>query len=195
MKFDIITTITWLALSFDTTAAKDSTFKLGPKRFLKRSSKSSKSRNKPIIEKCSQVLYFDPAERTGRIQFYSAGPPALGNQLCGPSSSNPDLQLCPGDRGLVSPTILFSDDSLTKRIGFFTLVFTLVDGTGNDVTVGTIVFDEGLNSGSEIVFSGFFPLISYAITGGVGDFVGVSGNLDFSQADDKSLGDITINCL
>ena len=80
MKFDtIINTIVWLALSFDTVAGR----------------KSSKS-HKP--KKCSQVLYYDPAETFKNTQLYSAGPPALGNQDCGPSGI-PNLQNCSGDTG------------------------------------------------------------------------------------------------
>jgi len=60
------------------------------------------------------------------------------------------------------------------------------------ITTGTIVFDEGQNAGSEIVFGGYGSSIlpDYAITGGIGNFVGVSGDVYFRG----QVGSITINC-
>ena len=83
MQFDIISTAAWFALSLDTATAV-------------KGRKSSKSQ-KPIIEKCSQVLYNDVNESDANFQFYPAGPPALGNQLCGPEI-RPGLTFCSGDR-------------------------------------------------------------------------------------------------
>jgi len=180
MKFDtIITTIVWLALSFDTAAGR----------------KSSKSRKQ---KKCSQVLYYDPQENIEQTQLYSAGLPALGNQLCAPIFPFP----CSGDRAIISPTTVYEDDGLLNRVGFFTRVANYVNGEGQTVFTSAIVFDEGPNAGSEIVSSGSYGTIVdiflesglvFPISGGVGNFVGASGDVAQKATGDKR--SLIINCL
>jgi len=193
MKFDTITTIVWLAaliLSFDTAAVTVTAKKNG---------KFSKSHKQT---KCSQVLYYSSQDSFDNAQLYSVGPPALGNQLCGPSGI-PNIDNCSGDRAVVSPTSVYKDESLTKRVGFFTRVATYVSATGQTVFTGAIVFDEGSNAGSEIVSTGFGPFLDvlsesglgFAITGGVGHFVGVSGDIAQRQSRTEAAGSFTINCL
>jgi len=190
MKFNTITTFAWLtALSFDSAAV------VVAKKFHK-SSKSHKQ------TKCSQVLYYSNQENFDNAQLYSVGPPVLGNQFCGPSGI-PTFENCSGDRAIISPTSVYKDESLTKRVGFYTRVATYVSATAQTVFTGAIVFDEGSNAGSEIASTGFGTFIDvfsesglgFAITGGVGHFVGVSG--DIAQRRDRTgaAGSFTINCL
>jgi len=208
MKFTTFTTITWIAaLSFDTATA---TAKFR---------KSSKSR-KPIVKKCPPTVYFNLESSFLNQQLYNAGPPALGNQTCtppfqtGPPGPNgeppPFAQVCSGDRVIVSPLSVFEDEFLTQRVGFYTQVATYVgsplDG-GETINTNVIVFDEGPNAGSEVIFSGAFPLMDmngtafdsdYAIIGGVGDFVGVSGETSGGQVPqpelERDLKFITFDC-
>jgi len=210
MKFDTITTIAWLvalSLSFDTTA-------VAAKKFHK-SSKSHKQK------KCSQVLYYSLSDEGENIQLYNAGPPALGNQICifqitgppAPDGTLPGFEVCEGDRVIFPPFNVFADDDLTNRVGFFTSTRTIVklDETiqsafqsARDLATIVLVFDEGSNAGSEIVFGGLNPLpmtemmtgggAKYAITGGVGDFVGISGDTDLSISSKENVMSFIINC-
>jgi len=197
MKFDTITTtIVWLAaliLSFDTAATVTA----------KKNSKNSKnSKSQKQNKKCSQVLYFSNQDNFDNAQLYSVGPPALKNQLCVPSG-NPTFENCSGDRAVVSPTSVYQDENLTKRVGFFTRVATYVSATRQTVFTGAIVFDEGSNAGSEIASTGFGPYLDvfsedglgFAITGGVGHFIGVSGDIAQRQSRTGATGSFTINCL
>ena len=103
---------------------------------------------------------------------------------------------------IVSPTSVFEDDSFTKRVGFFTRTISYVTGEGQTVFTGAIVFEEGSNAGSEIVSAGFGPFadvyspngLVYPITGGVGNFVGLSGDISQRQTVDKG-SFFTIHCL
>ena len=122
---------------------------------------------------------------------------------CFPLFSFPSPSISLLYSAIISPTSVYKDESLTKRVGFYTRVATYVSATAQTVFTGAIVFDEGSNAGSEIASTGFGTFIDvfsesglgFAITGGVGHFVGVAG--DIAQRRDRTgaAGSFTINCL
>lgn len=103
---------------------------------------------------------------------------------------------------IISPTTVYEDDGLLNRVGFFTRVAEYVNGEGQTVFTSAIVFDEGPNAGSEIVSSGSYGTIVdiflesglvFPISGGVGNFVGASGDVAQKATGDKR--SLIINCL
>lgn len=148
---------------------------------------------------CGQTVFFLRSDLGSSYRAFQHGPIKYGTVECN------SINQCVGDILVYEPIPVYGDRELTEKVGVYMSTQTMISISDDHfITLGNFVleFDDGKKS--ELVFSGELNLEEsgvktgqgdFPITGGVGAYLGVKGEIEIHRDIDATIVDIEIRCL
>jgi hypothetical protein len=138
--------------------------------------KLSKKKKKGRPDNCSRDYFYSKNDEIDNEQIFSVADPVFGTKQCADVNHCYGGKICSGDNIVVSPVQIYLDPDFKVEVGFITELDTIIDGKINALTTGSVV----IKNGGELVYGGAsLNEDKSTFLGGIGEFLGVIGTIDF----------------